>query len=360
MNQKRKRYKKKRYVVPILIISVLIIARLLLPYFVKKYVNKTLAEIPGYYGQVEDIDISLIRGAYVIENLYLNKISADSEVPFLTIAKSDISIEWESLFSGKIVSEIILTTPKVIYVFEDQQKTEGEDPDVEDWSKALTDLVPIEINRLEVHNGTVAFVQLSADPNIDLNVHNIELEAKNLRNVVRSDKNLPSTIQATAVSIGQGDVKLDGRMDLVKQVPDMDLSLSLENGNARALNDFTKHYAGIDFASGKFNIYTEVAIADSYLKGYIKPMLVDTKMIGKDDGFLGVLWEGFVGFFKFILKNHKKDSLATKVPIEGDLSKTKAKILPTVLNIFKNGWIKAFENTTDQSIDFEDALKGKE
>ena len=92
------------------------------------------------------------------------------------------------------------------------------------------------------------------------------------------------------------------------------------------------------------------------IKGYIKPMLTDTKLIGKDDGFIGVLWEGFVGFFKFILKNQRTDTLATKVPLEGDLNNLDAGTWPTIINIFGNAWIKAFKGETDDEIDFKDAL----
>ena len=58
---KRKIYKKKRLTVPLIILAILLVARLLLPYFVKNYVNKVLSDIPGYYGHVEDIDISLTQ-----------------------------------------------------------------------------------------------------------------------------------------------------------------------------------------------------------------------------------------------------------------------------------------------------------
>ncbi len=360
MKGNKKIYKRKRFVIPTAIILFLIIARLLLPYYVKKYVNEVLADIPGYYGQVEDIDISLFRGAYVIDNLYLNKIDAGSQVPFLDFEKTDISIEWKSLFKGKIVSEIIMTRPKITYVFEDQEKEKTDDPDFNDWTKALTDLVPIDINRLQINNGKAAFVQLSADPNIDLHFNQIDLEAQNLRNVIRKDQKLPSVLSAKAVSIGKGEVSLEGKLDLIKTIPDMDLSFSLENADATSLNDFTNHYAGIDFKNGSYNIYSEVAIADGFLKGYIKPMLVDAELIGKEDGFLDTLWEGFVGFFKFVLKNHKNNTLATKVPLEGDLNAVQSDIWATIFNIFENAWIQAFKGMTDDSINFEDAQEAAE
>ena len=352
---KRKRYKKKRYTVPIIIIALVIAFRVALPYIVKNYVNKVLADIPGYYGQVEDIDIALYRGAYVIEGLYLNKVNAGSKVPFLDFEKTDISVEWKSIINGKIVSEIVMTNPKVIYVFEDQ---EGEEVETEAWTKALTDLVPIDVNHFQVIGGTVAFVQTDADPTIDLNLHDINLEANNLRNVIQKERVLPSEVKATAVSIGNGQLIMDGKMNLVKEIPDMDISFSLENANATALNSFTKYYAGIDFASGNFEVFGEIAIADGFLKGSIKPILENGKLIGKDDTFLETLWEGFVGFFKFILKNQKNNTLATKIPIEGDLNNVGTKIWPTVSGIFKNAWISAFKEKVDDEIDFKDAEEG--
>ncbi|HET8804782.1 MAG TPA: DUF748 domain-containing protein [Aequorivita sp.] len=354
--KKRRGVKKKRYIVPILILILLIAFRLYLPTLVKNNINKVLADIPGYYGQVEDVDISLYRGAYVINGMYLSKGTATSQIPFLNFPKSDISIEWKSLFKGKIVSEIIMTSPEVIYVFEDQKEEAGE-ADAEDWTKALTDIVPIDINHFEVHDGKVAFVQLSAEPNIDLQIDKLELTASNLRNVVEKQRILPSPIRATGVSIGNGKVALEGNMNLVKEIPDMDLSFSLEDAEATALNDFTNYYAGLDFDKGTFGVYSEVAIADGHLIGYIKPLLTDTELIGEGDGFLEVLWEGFVGFFKFVLKNQGTDTLATKVPIEGDLNNLDAGTWPTVLNIFKNAWIKAFTGEVDDEIDFKDAFK---
>lgn len=353
--EKRRGFKKKRYTVPIIILILLIAFRLYLPTLVKNKINKVLADIPGYYGHVEDIDIALIRGAYIINGMYLSKGTEKSQVPFLNFPTSDISIEWKSLFKGKIVSEIIMTSPQVTYIFEDQKEKSG-DANVDDWTKALTDIVPIDINHFEVHDGRLAFVQLSADPNIDLQINNLELTADNLRNVVEKDRILPSPIRASGVSIGNGKVSLEGNMNLVKEIPDMDLSFSLENADATALNDFTNYYAGIDFDKGKFGVYSEIAIADGHLIGYVKPLLTDTKLIGEGDSFLDVLWEGFVGFFKFILKNQGTDTLATKVPIEGDLNNLQAGVWPTVVNIFENAWIKAFKGEVDDDINYKDAF----
>ncbi|MDB2462842.1 DUF748 domain-containing protein [Algibacter sp.] len=328
--KKRKIYKKKRYTMPIIVLGLLIVFRFYLPTFVKNQINKTLTDIPGYYGEVKDVDIALYRGAYVINGMYLNKLKAKTEVPYLNFPNTDISIEWGALFKGKIASEIIMHDPEVIYVVEDQNATDA-DVDVDDWTKALTDIVPIDVNKFTVHNGKIAYVELGTNPNIDLHFDDLELTATNLRNVVEKDRTLPSPIHATGVSIGGGKMTLDGRINLVKQIPDMDVSFALEKANVTALNDFTRHYAGIDFESGNFELFSEIAIADGNLKGYVKPLIENSKLIGKDDGVLGVLWEGLVGFFKFVLKNQSTNTIATKIPIEGDLNNVKSGVWPTVI-----------------------------
>ena len=251
-----------------------------------------------------------------------------------------------------------MDNPEIIYVFEDQQsEANGKEADVDGWSKVLTDLVPIEINSFEAHNGKLAFVQLSADPDVDLSINNLDLTATNLRNVEEKGKILPSSIKASSVSFGGGNVKLEGAMNIIKEIPDMDIAFSLEKSNAVALNDFTNYYAGLDFESGTAELYSEIAIADGFLKGYMKPLLINSKFIGKEDGFLETLWEGFVGFFKFVLKNQSTDTLATEIPIEGDLNNVEADIFSTVGGIIKNAWIKAFKGETNDTIEFEDAFK---
>ena len=134
-------------------------------------------------------------------------------------------------------------------------------------------------------------------------------------------------------------------------------TLALKSADATALNDLTNHYVGIDFDKGKFELYSEIAIADGYLKGYIKPLLSHSKLIGKEDGILETIWEGFVGFFKFVLKNQRTDTLALKIPIEGDLKEVKTSSWATFVSIIQNGWIKGFKGETDNEISFKDAFR---
>src|SRR5215467_9893426 len=58
----------------LIIVVILLCIRILMPYAVLHYGNESLAKMHGYYGHVGDVDIALIRGAYQLKNLYINKI----------------------------------------------------------------------------------------------------------------------------------------------------------------------------------------------------------------------------------------------------------------------------------------------
>ncbi|MFK8101150.1 MAG: DUF748 domain-containing protein [Saprospiraceae bacterium] len=214
----------------------------------------------------------------------------------------------------------------------------------------------MDINRFEITNGKLAFVEVNADPTIDLQINQLTFTADNLRNIVAKDRTLPSPIKATRKSIGGGDFSIDGKVNLIKEIPDMDLAFALENVDVTAINDFSNHYASLDFERGDLGLFSEIAIADGYLKGYFKTLLSDSKFIGKEDGFLETLWEGLVGFFRYILKNQRTDTLAVKAPLEGDLTKVETGVWSAIGSIFRNAFIDAFEKGVDGEVEYEDAF----
>ena len=117
---------KKIYKVLLIILAILVIIRIFLPAIVLHYANKALEEVPGYYGHINDIDIALIRGAYIINTFYLNKVDSVTfdQTPFLSANKMDLSVEWRALFHGRLVGELQVYTPKLMFT-----KDKAESPD---------------------------------------------------------------------------------------------------------------------------------------------------------------------------------------------------------------------------------------
>src|SRR6478735_2351439 len=109
----KKPARRKLFWVLIAVVILLVAVRIALPYVALKYANKTLASMHGYYGHVEDIDIALIRGAYQLNNIYINKVDSatQAQTAFFRVETIDLSVEWRALFHGSIAGELVFERP---------------------------------------------------------------------------------------------------------------------------------------------------------------------------------------------------------------------------------------------------------
>lgn len=338
---------QKITVYSVLTIAVLLIAgRIYLPYWVKDYANKTLNNIEGYRGSVADIDIALYRGAYTIHGLELFKIDKNIPAPFIDIRSIDLSLQWGALFKGSVVGDVTLNRPVINFATSKTGATAQTGTDT-DWTKPIKDLMPLDINWIEINNGRISYQDFSASPKVDLFVDDLELRATNLRNA--DDKNVPfpSDITARGNSIGQGKLAIDGKVNILKEIPDMDITSKLESVNMPALNDYARSFAGIDFAKGNLDIYTDLLVKDGKVTGFIKPLAKNIELIDYNDpefNPVGYLWESFVSVVLEIFSNQSKDQFATQIRLEGNIDNPETNVWSTLGGIFRNAFIKGFSN----------------
>lgn len=348
MNQRRTRIMKKRYWIPILVILILVGIRIALPFWVEGQVNKALEDIPGYTGSISDVDLHLYRGAYTIDSLVIDKVEAENEVPFLSVDRIDFSIEWGALIKGAIVGEVWLLAPEISFVASEEEF--GQDVD---WTKTLKELIPIQINRFVIRQGIIRYLDFSTSPQIDIPLENLDLDILNISNVERVGRDLPTNIFLNAVSIGGGSLNVEARANLLKQIPDVDLTFEFEEVNLPALNDFLEAYVGVDAEQGEFNLYSEVIVDEGKIEGYVKPIIRNLKIINLEEGnVLEVAWEGIVGLVTEVFENQSKDQFASQVPLQGDLNDLDTGTYPAIWNIFRNAFVEAFSKQTEGEINF--------
>src|SRR6478609_1204104 len=199
---------KKKYIIIGSLVVLLIVARLMLPFFVTRFVNNVLADIPGYTGSISDVDIHLIRGAYVIRDLKLFKVEGAKKIPFIDIPTTDLSVEWRAIFKGSVVGEVVFSNPKLNFIGGDAKdasgKTTNQTGEDVDWTVPIKRLMPLQINRFEIENGSVFFYDFTTKPEVDIHLKQLHLLATNLNNADKQTVALPSKVTATAISIGNG------------------------------------------------------------------------------------------------------------------------------------------------------------
>ena len=336
----------------LLIIVVLIVLRLLLPYVVLRYVNKSLASMDGYYGRVQDVDISLYRGAYVIKNIYLNKVDKKNEqVPFISSQLIDLSVEWKALLKGHLVGEVISVKPKMAFIRSKVEPAQVQ-KDTNDFRRVLHDLMPLKINRFQIQQGELSYKDPTTSPKVDISLTSLNLVAQNLRNTYGKGALLPASVNANAKVYG-GTFNLSMKLNPLAEEATFDLNSKLENTDLTQLNQFLKAYAKLDVNKGNFGLYTEMAAKNGRYKGYVKPMIKDLDVVGpedKNDAFFNKLYESVAGAAADVFKNKKTDKLATKIPLEGSTNDIKASTWYAILDMLRNAFIQALTASVENEI----------
>ena len=347
--------KKKTKILGLCGVSLLVIAiagRIYLPYWATDYVNEKINALDGYGGGVEDIDIHLWRGAYQIHGLDIYKENGGLQEPFTAINTVDLSIEWGALFEGAIVAEIDLHEANLN--FSKTQTGEGAG-----WIGLVDALSPFDINRMEVHGGKVSYIDYTATPNVNIFVDDIQAKITNLRNVEDRETALPSDLLIAGSSIGGGTLDVDSKMNILQEVPDFDVNMSLSEADITALNDYAKEFAAIDFQSGTIGIFGELAAANGNVTGYVKPVATNLSLVDIDDGDsnpFNLIWESLASVVLEIFENQPADQFALRMPIEGNIDDPDRDVWSAIISIFKNAFAGAFTKSDDGTIEFNDAL----
>jgi len=347
---------KKKIIIIVLVsvLGLLVIARLALPYFVKSYVNKVLADMDGYAGSIDDVDIHLIRGAYVTKNLKLDKVNGKIPVHFITAKKVDLSIEWKSLIKGAIKGKARFYDADLNFV-DGHNSSASQTGDETDWTAELKKLLPIQINRFEIHNSKISYLDFNSTPKVSMYITDVNLWATNLSNLDNPEDKLPSVLNMEGTSIGHGKLSITGNMNVLKKIPDALIKLKLTNVDLADLNTLFKAYGKFEFEKGTFSLYSELSLDNSNIQGYVKPIMTEmhVKSWSEEKGnVLQKFWTVAVGLAFDVFKNQPHNEFATKIPVKGNLDNIKPQVFKGIINVLHNAFIKAYEKSFDNTVEF--------
>lgn len=355
-------FKTKKGKIFIGAILLIIALRIALPYILLHYANKTLANVKGYYGHVNDIDVALYRGAYMLDSFYLNKLDdkSDRQIEFISAQTVDLSLEWKALFKGKLVGGLVFGQPALRFT---ENKVELKDVanDTSDFRQLLRDFMPVEVNRCEIRDGGLRYIDNSNANKVDIAITNLNGEALNLRNAYSSKEVLPASIEATG-DVHEGDMKFSMKLNPLAKRPQFDLNMVVERTNLVKLNDVFKAYGKFDVNKGEFNMYAEAATKDGKFKGYVKPIIHGLDVVAwkgqdKQDNFFQKLWETAVGGAAEVLQNQKKGQIATKINFEGSIEHPESNIFEAVVIVLQNAFVKALQPSIDNQINLSKVAK---
>ena len=356
----RYRRRSRWLLVLLVLLALLVLARVALPSVVQWYVNKKLDEAEGYTGQVGDVDLHLIRGAYQIKDVHILSTNEEVETPIFDAELVDLSVDWRAAFRGALVAEVWLVRP-VLNIIDEEVKDDAPKEEGKGWQQIIQDLFPIRIDKFVAEDGEIHFRNFTSDPPVDIYLREVYLKITNFTNSREVASTVPTTLEGTAIPMTQGDLDVKLEFDPYAEQPQFDLNVRLTDLKVSTLNDFLDAYANLDVEAGSMDLAVEMAADQGKILGYVKPVIRDLEVfqwqadvVEQDQGLLRSAWEAAAGFISEVFENKPQDTFASRVPIAGELDSPETGVVNAVFAILRNAFLEAIEPQVEGSIELED------
>ena len=339
----------RRYTYSAAALAIIVVAaaglRLALPGLVKDYLNDKLAAMGDYSGRISDVDIALWRGAYALHDLAVVKVDEQVPVPFFAADTIDLAISWRALFRGSVVAEIDFIDPTLHFVDSDSGDTQSGAGT--DWRQSIQQLVPIRIDRLDIHNGELHFHNFNSEPPVHLIMTGLAGGFTNLTNADRSADQIPSRFQLEGLVLEDARLELSGKLDPLGDFRDFTINLKVTAIELSRISDLTQAYGNFDIESGSGSFIMELDAQDGQLEGYAKPLLDDVVVLDLEKdlekGVFSAAWEALVGGLGRIFRNQPADRIASQVEIRGNLDNQDISAWQAFLSVLRNAFVDAYQ-----------------
>jgi hypothetical protein len=300
-------------------VALLVVARLLAPSLILKKLNQALATLDGpFCGELADLDLALIRGAYRLEGLEMRRWAPDRsrcQEKILHVKSTDISLSWSQLFRGKARLKVDAESPEVMVNSlidalsgGKQSRQAAKEGAQESWDA----LIPWRIDALRIRGGKAVY-QLFGDGGITAPLENIEGEATGIE--TGSSSGQPILFRAKADVFGDSPLLVAGSVAL-GDTTRWDADFSVRDLNLQKTNPFLYNRLPMTFTTGRLSVFGEAAGKGAKLEGYTRLLFSEIDVVSSKEKWKnfgqGVI-ELVSSLFFAVAENTKRDNVATEL-----------------------------------------------
>jgi hypothetical protein len=343
-----RRWPRRLLVVALAIVALGVAFRLALDPLVEWRTRVALRDLDGYRGRCGDVRVSLRDLSYRIHDLRIEKLSAGgAALPFFEVAKAEIGVHWRELLRRHLVAGVRLESPKVNLIAA-ERKEERQVEDAPDAAgEAADELVPLRLDRIEIQDGEVLFVDRTSPEQPRLWLHDVEATVENFATRPALARGEPTVLAL------RGTLQRSGKVSIFATTDPLAKKLTFA-GQARVtglklteLGELVVSKSGLTPTGGELDLSVRFAAEDGAISGGVRPVLKDPSVRAAKGG-VGAKLKALVVDLSLDLFSDDipgRDSVATTIPIEGSIDRPQVEALPTVMGIVRNAFVAGLTNS---------------
>jgi hypothetical protein len=196
--------------------------------------------------------------------------------------------------------------------------------------------------RVALVDSRVGFVNKRTTPNYRTFLDVARLQVENFTNQ-KSEGQMTAAL--TGRFMGSGPTEITAHFRPEVDGPDFDMRVGIEATDLRTMNDMLRAHGKFDVVAGAFSLYSELAVKNSEIHGWVKPLFRDVKAYDpaqdRDKSAMRKLYERAVTGVAKLMKNAPRKEVATEIDISGRLDNPKSSTFQAIVNLIQNAFFKA-------------------
>lgn len=300
-----------------------------------------LNDMRNLRGRFNDVDVSLHDLSYSIRGLRIEKISAGgAALPFFEAERVELGLYWKELLRGNVVAGILLQRPKLNLIAAEEKK----DRQLEDSGRVgfqIGKLAPFRLERIEVQEGQVLFVDATSKERPELWLHAIEATLENFSTRDALSEGEPTVLALRGVLQRSGKVTLFASMDPMAKSLTFSGQARVEGLKLQEIGELLVAKTGLNAKGGTLDMSARFVAENGAIKGGVRPVLKNPEVGQGKPGLGEKLKAGLIDLSLDLFSDDipKRDGVATTIPIRGEVNAPQIQAVPTILGIVRNAFV---------------------
>jgi Domain of Unknown Function (DUF748) len=211
--------------------------------------------------------------------------------------------------------------------------------------------VHISVREFDITHSDFLFTDKTANPNYKLFINDTDIALKNLSNHQNQG---PADLTLRGKFMGSGDTSVGGDFLASQQGPAFNLKLAIKNTDMPSMNDILRAFGSFDVAAGQFSVFSQLAVKDGNIDGYVKPMFANLKVYDyqkdKSTPVLHQAKELAIAGASHLFKNRSTEKVAADVDLKGKLTSPNISTWQALAQVLRNAFIEAIIPGFDRAV----------
>jgi hypothetical protein len=184
-------------------------------------------------------------------------------------------------------------------------------------------------------------------------VSKLDVTVRNFSNV-KSDKT-QGRADIDGAFMGSGRLRLNATFQPTAARAEFTSNLEINDVDMTTMNDLLRARGGFDVRAGRFSLFSELAVQNGRVDGYVKPLFSDLDVYDraqdKDKNIFRQAYEGIIGGIGTLLENRPRDEVATRTDLSGRIENPQTSTWEIILGLIQNAFVRAILPGLDREAD---------